>query len=432
MVDYKFMKKFIKIASRLGAQRHLVAIRNGFVAIMPLIIAGSLAILLNNFPVFGNFNMVQLLNHIFGDGNWQIVGNSVWNGTFAILGILLSFSISYYLAKSYELDELSVGLISVASYIMLIPITNDGGFSFVWTGAQGLFVAIFLSIIITELFRILMKNDRLVIKMPEGVPGGVAKSFAALLPALIILILVGLFQTLVTTLTDTSVFELIFILIQEPLQGLGNTLPVAILVAFLNHFLWFFGLHGTNILAGVIEPIYLPPIESNVDFFASGMSAYDVPYIVTKPFFDVFVYMGGAGTSIALIIAVIIVVRQEKKHPYREVSKLAVPAGIFNINEPIIFGIPIVLNPIFFIPFIIGPVLLTITSYFALATGLVPKTVAFLPWTTPPFISGYLVTGGSWRGIILQMINLGISVLLYLPFVMAGVRALKIKSENNS
>lgn len=199
----------------------------------------------------------------------------------------------------------------------------------------------------------------------------------------------------------------------------------AMLISFLHHFLWFFGLHGTNILAGVIEPIYLPFIERNADLFARGMSAYDVPYIITKPFFDVFVYMGGAGTSIALIVAVFIVIQQEKNYPYREISKLAAPAGIFNINEPIIFGIPIVFNPIFFVPFIVGPVVLTITSYIALASGIVPKTVAFLPWTTPPFISGYLVTGGSWRGTALQIINLGISVMLYLPFVMIGVRAWK-------
>lgn len=125
----------------------------------------------------------------------------------------------------------------------------------------------------------------------------------------------------------------------------------AMLISFLHHFLWFFGLHGTNILAGVIEPIYLPFIERNADLFARGMSAYDVPYIITKPFFDVFVYMGGAGTSIALIVAVFIVIQQEKNHPYREISKLAAPAGIFNINEPIIFGIPIVFNPIFFCSF---------------------------------------------------------------------------------
>src|SRR5690625_669071 len=427
------MNKFIEIAGRVGSQRHLIAIRDGFVAIMPLIIAGSLAVLLNNFPAFGKVDFVAFLNNIFGEGNWQLVGGSVWNATFAILGILLSFTIAYNLAKSYGIDGLSAGVISTASYIMLVPGTpNDWGLDFAWLGSQGLFVAIIVSLLVTELFRLLMKNDRLIIKMPEGVPEGVTKSFAALFPALIIMFIVGLFQAGMSIFAEVSVFEVIFNVIQKPLQGIGNTLTAAIVVAFLTHLLWFFGLHGTNILGGVIEPIYLPLIEKNADLFANGMSAYEVPYIVTKPFFDTFVYMGGSGTTIALIIAVFIVIRREKNHPYREVSKLAAPAGLFNINEPVIFGLPIVLNPVFLIPFVFGPVILTVISYFALYTGLVPKTVAILPWTFPPILSGYLVTGGSIRGSILQIFNLTLAVLMYIPFVMAGVRALQQRMSEKS
>nr|WP_036689175.1 PTS sugar transporter subunit IIC [Paucisalibacillus globulus] len=420
------MQKFIEIAGRIGAQRHLVAIRDGFVAIMPLIIVGSLAVLINNFPPFGSFNLVSILNGIFGEGNWQEVGGSIWNGTFAVLGLLIAFSIAYNLAKSYDVDGLAAGLLSAAAYIMLVPVTEDWGLNFAWLGAQGLFVAIILSLIITELFRVLVRS-KFTIKMPEGVPEGVAKSFKALIPSILILILVGLFQALMNVFAEMSIFEVIFNAIQKPLQGLSNTLPAAIIIAFLNHLLWFFGLHGTNILGSVIEPIYLPLIEKNADLFASGVSAFDVPYIVTKPFLDSYVYMGGSGTTIALIIAIFIVVRNEQKHPYREVAKLSAPAGLFNINEPVIFGLPIVLNPVMLIPFILIPVTLTIISYFAISTGLVPKTVAILPWTTPPILSGYLVTGGSWRGIALQIFNIALAVIMYIPFVMAGVRTLKQK-----
>ncbi|MFD2210015.1 PTS sugar transporter subunit IIC [Virgibacillus halophilus] len=419
-----FMQKFIEIAGRIGSQRHLVAIRDGFVAIMPLIIVGSLAVLINNFPPFGKFDLVHILNGIFGEGNWQQVGGSIWNGTFAVIGLLIAFSIAYNLAKSYEVDGLSAGLISGAAYIMLVPWTKDGGLDVAWLGTQGLFIAIILAIVLTELFRVLVKS-KFTIKMPEGVPDGVARSFVALIPAVLILILVGLFQACMGVFAGTSIFEIVFNGIQKPLQGLGNTLPAAMIVAFANHFLWFFGLHGTNIIGSVIEPIYLPLIEENAKLFADGMSAFNVPYVVTKPFFDAFVYMGGSGTTIALLIAVFFVIRREKNHPYREVAKLSAPAGLFNINEPVIFGLPIVLNPVFLIPFIFIPVVLTVISYFALATGLVPKTVAILPWTTPPILSGYLVTGGSWRGILLQVINLSIAVLIYIPFVSAGVRALK-------
>ena len=427
-MNNKFMQKFIEVAGRIGAQRHLVAIRDGFVAIMPLIIIGSLAILVNNFPPLGKLDLVEWMNGIFGEGNWQAVGGSIWNGTFAILGLLVAFSVAYNLAKSYNVDGLSAGLISTGAYIMLVPVTDDGGLAIDWLGAQGLFVAIVIALVLTELFQFLV-NSNMTIKMPEGVPEGVARSFTALIPAIIILIVVGLFQASISVFAEISIFELIFNIIQEPLQGLGNTLPAAIIISLLNHLLWFFGLHGTNIIGSVIEPLYLPLIEQNLEMFQSGMSAFDVPYLVTKPFLDSFVFIGGSGTTIALLAAIFIVIRREKNHPYREVAKLSAPASIFNINEPVIFGLPIVLNPIMLIPFILVPVTLTIVSYFALATGLVPKTVAILPWTTPPILSGYLVTGGSWRGIALQVINLTIAVFLYIPFVMAGVRALKERME---
>lgn len=423
-MNSKFMEKFIEIAGRIGSQRHLVAIRDGFVALMPLIIIGSLAVLINNFPPIGSFKFVELMNGIFGEGNWQQVGGKIWDGSFAVVGLLLSFSIAYNLAKSYSVDGLSAGLISLSSYIILAPQTADWGLNFAWLGAQGLFVAIAVSIIVTELFRVLVQS-KLTIKMPDGVPEGVSRSFTALIPAIIILIIVGLFQALMNIFAGTSVFEVIFNAIQKPLQGIGNTLPAAIVVAFLNHILWFFGLHGTNIIGGVIEPIYLPLIEKNVALFQSGTAATEVPYIVTKPFFDSFVYLGGSGTTLALLIAIFIIIRKEQQHPYRELAKLATPAGLFNINEPVIFGLPIVLNPIMLIPFILVPIVLTVVSYFALATGLVPRTVAIVPWSTPPILSGYLVTGGSIKGILLQLVNIAIAVVLYSPFLMAGVKASK-------
>lgn len=425
------MDKFIEIAGRIGAQRHLVAVRDGFVAIMPLIIIGSLAILINNFPAFGKFELVDVLNNIFGDGNWQQVGDSVWNGTFAVLGLLVAFTIAYNLAKSYDLDGLSAGVISLASYIILVPETPDWGLSFAWLGAQGLFVGIIIAILTTELLKLLTKSKKLTISMPAGVPEGIAKSFAVLFPAMIILSLVGLVQAIMSVQFDVSVFQVIFDAIQGPLQNIGDTLPAAMVIAFLNHLLWFFGLHGTNILGGVIEPLYLPLLEKNIELFNGGMSAFDVPNIVTKPFFDSFVYMGGSGITIGLMIAIFIVLRKDKKHPYRQVSKIAAPAGIFNINEPLIFGLPIVLNPWFLVPFVFGPVLITVISYFALTTGIVPRTVAMVPWTTPPILSGYLVTGGSWRGIALQVVNLAITIVMYIPFVIAGSRALQKEMDAN-
>ncbi|KTR62501.1 PTS lactose transporter subunit IIC [Exiguobacterium indicum] len=428
------MNKFIEIAGRIGSQRHLVAIRDGFVSVMPLIIVGSLAILINNFPAIqlGSWSLdfVGSMNAAFGEGSWQRLGGNIWNASFAILGLLVAFSIAYNLARSYDIDGLAAGILSIASYVMLVPVTKDWGLSFAWLGAQGLFVAIIVSLLVTEAFRFLI-HTKLTIRMPEGVPGGVTRSFQALIPSMIILTVVAAIQLFIQIKLELSIFEVIFKAIQQPLQGFGDSLAAGLIIALLNHVLWFFGLHGTNIIGSVIEPIYLPLIEQNLAAFQAGASAYDVPYTVTKPFLDAFVFMGGSGTTLSLLLAIFIVVRKQRNHPYHQVAKLSAPAGLFNINEPVIFGMPIVLNPVMLIPFILAPVVLTVVSYVALSTGMVPKTVAIVPWTTPPIISGYLVTGGSIRGVLLQVFNLTLATLIYIPFVVAGARAMTAEINRN-
>lgn len=176
--------------------------------------------------------------------------------------------------------------------------------------------------------------------MPDGVPPAVMKSFAALVPAFVILTGIASIQ-LAVKLAGTSVHEYIFNTLQVPLQGLAGTLPSAIFIALLVHVLWFFGLHGPNIVGGIIEPLYLPALEKNIKLFQDGTSAFDVPNIVTKPFFDTFVYLGGSGATLAFLVVVLIVAKSAQ---LRGVSRLSIGPGAFNINEPVIFGTPIVLN----------------------------------------------------------------------------------------
>lgn len=399
---------FIPVAGKIGAQRHLVAIRDGFVAIMPLIIAGSMAVLLNNLPIEPYQN---LMNSIFGGSGWRGFGGNVWNGSFAVMALLVTFSIAYSLAKGYDSDPLAAGVISVASLMTIMQSAADAwAIPYASVGALGLFVAIIVALVSTEIFVRLLGNPKLVIKMPEGVPPAVAKSFAALLPAIITLSVFALVKVFTSLAGIVDIHQAVYNLIQAPLSSVANTMGSAILIAILNHILWFFGLHGPNILEPIMQGIYLPALEANMVAVSSGQA---IPYIVTKPFFDAFVYMGGSGTTICLIAAIYIA--SKRKH-YRNLANLAAPTGIFNINEPIIFGLPIVLNPVFFIPFILTPVTLTITSYLAIASGLVPKTIAMVPWTTPPIISGFLATG-SIMGVLLQLVNIAIGIAIYLPFI---------------
>ena len=401
-----FEEHFIPVAARIGSQKHLVAIRDGFVAIMPLIMAGSFAVLINSLPIkfWENF-----LDTTFG-GYIRATNGNIWTGSFMIMSYLVSFTIPYAFAKNKGVNELATGLLGFATFIILMPgIDGAWGLPNAWAGTNSLFVAIANGLFVAELFTRLFGNDKLIIKLPEGVPPAVAKSFAALLPSLIVIVVVSIIKLIWVEAFDVqNIMEFIMNLIQKPLVGMANTLPAAIVVAFFNHFLWFFGLHGSNILEPLMQTLYLPALDAN----AAGTGSF----IITKPFFDAFVYMGGSGTTIALLGAILLA--SKRRQDMRDIAKLGLAPGMFNINEPVIFGLPIVLSPVFFIPFIITPVILTIIAYFFTFIGLVPVTTVLIPWTTPPILGGYFATGGSIFGGLLSLINLVIAFAIYLPFVL--------------
>ena len=245
--------------------------------------------------------------------------------------------------------------------------------------------------------------------MPEGVPPAVARSFAALFPGMITLALFS-FVMIAVTAAGTNIFDLINTFVSAPIRDVADSYGSAVTIVFLNQFLWFFGLHGSNILGGIIEPVLLPLLDINAAAVSAGIAPV---HIVTKPFLDAFVYMGGSGATIGLLVAIFI---GSKKKQEKEIAKLGFAPGLFNINEPVIFGMPLVLNPWYVIPFLLGPVVMVTVAYFAMATGMVPKTVALIPWTFPPILGGAVATA-SIRGGLLAAFNLFLSIVIYLPFV---------------
>ncbi len=431
LIDF-LEKYFVPLAAKVGSQKHLVAIRDGFVALMPLIIAGSFAVLINNLPVPA---YQDFMNGIFGPV-WKSFGGNIWWGSFAVISLFLVFSIAYNLAKGYDSNGLSAGLIALANFAILIPqapsLTSPNGEVFnAWgninwgyVNAQGMFVAIMVALISTEIFVKLSKSDKLIIKMPEGVPPAVSRSFAALIPGMISLSIFALSAILINSFTGSDIFAIITKFVSAPLTNVADSFGSAVLIVFMNQLLWFFGLHGSNIIGGIIEPILLPLIQTNMEAVAAGQ----VPvHIVTKPFLDAFVYMGGSGTTIALLISIFIA---SKRKQMREIANLGFAPGLFNINEPVMFGLPIVLNPLLLIPFLFGPVILAGFSYTVIAAGIFPKTIAMMPWTTPPIIGGFLATG-SIMGSVLQLINLSLAIVIYMPFVLIGEK-LESKADTDT
>jgi len=414
---FRFLEeKFVPVAARVGSQRHLVAIRDGFITIMPLTIVGSLAVLINNLPIDAYQNA---LDSIWKHETWTQWGGNIWGATFGILSLLLAFAIAYNLAKSYNKDGLSAGVISLSSYLTFGTF-GEGGLTGLTTGTGGIFIAIIVSLLSTEVFCRLSGNSKLLIKMPDGVPPAVSKSFAALLPAIITIGVFALVRTIISAGFDIpDIVGSFYSTIQEPFMGLTNTWVAAIILAFIPAFLWTLGVHGANIIEPFMQTINLPAIDANVAAISAGKVA---PYIVNKPFFDAFVNMGGSGTTIALIIAIFIIARKNKQ--YNTVGKLSAAPGLFNINEPLLFGLPIVLNPILFIPFILTPMVNVTIAFFVTKWGWVPAATVSAPWTTPPVINGFLVTQ-SWTGAVLSLVLIAISVCIYLPFLAMANRIAK-------
>ncbi|MFB7157213.1 MULTISPECIES: PTS sugar transporter subunit IIC [unclassified Lysinibacillus] len=421
---FRFLEeKFVPVAARVGNQRHLVAIRDGFITIMPLTIVGSLAVLVNNLPIKFYQNA---LDAIWKHETWTQWGGNIWNSTFGILSLLLAFTIAYNLAKSYEKDGLSAGVISLSSY-MTFGTFGEGGLTGLTTGTGGLFIAIIVALLSTEVFCRLAGNPKLLIKMPNGVPPAVSKSFAALLPAIITIGLFALVRTIISAGFDIpDIVGSFYSAIQEPFMGLTNTWVAALVLAFIPTFLWTLGVHGANIIEPFMQTINLPAIEANVRAISSGEVA---PYIVNKPFFDAFINMGGSGTTIALIIAIFIIARKNKQ--YNTVGKLSAAPGLFNINEPLLFGLPIVLNPVLFVPFILTPMINVTIAFFATKWGFVPAATVSPPWTTPPIINGFLATQ-SWQGAVLSLVLLIVAVCIYLPFISMANRIAKQNEQREA
>lgn len=277
-------------------------------------------------------------------------------------------------------------------------------------GSQGLFVAILIALLSTEIYRFVHNRD-LVITMPEGVPPAVAKSFLSLVPGFCVLAVVLALRLIVEATPFGDINTMIATIIGIPMHHIGGTLPGMIFSVVLIGLLWTLGLHGDAIVLVFIQPIWLSNMSENLTAFQNNQP---IPHIITQQFYDLWIAPGGTGALLGLVIFMLI---RSRSAQMKQLGRIAAPGCLFNISEPMVFGIPLVMNPYFFLPFILTPVVLVIVTYTAMATGLVTPPVGIaLPFTTPIFISGYLATGGHISGTVIQVVNLAISMVIYYPF----------------
>lgn len=291
--------------------------------------------------------------------------------------------------------------------------------------AQGLFVAIILGLINGYMYQWFI-NHNIQIKLPDSVPPAVSESFSAILPGAALISGWLIVYGVLDALGLPNLHQIAKTVLGTPLGLLGNNVAGVAILALCNSMFWFVGLHGGNIVNKIMEPIWLANLGENTAAYQAGEP---LKHIFTTPFIDNFVYIGGAGATIGLVLALgWLARRRNASKQAKALAPLTVVPGFFNINEPTMFGMPVVLNILLVVPFVLAPIMNLILAYLTMAAGLVPRTYTAPGWTTPPIISGFLATG-SLRASLLQLVLVVLDILLYLPFVANVEKRFKAQEE---
>ncbi|MBP2097431.1 PTS cellobiose transporter subunit IIC [Enterococcus rivorum] len=418
-------EKVLAFGSKVASQRHLAAIKDGMMLSIPFLIVGSIFLIIANLPIASYMNYMQTDPQGMVFKQWLTYPVTA---TFDMIAIISLLGISYNLAKSYNLNTIISVSLSFISFVLVTPLVHVVGdttliaLSTKYTGSQGLFVAILISLFSVEMYRIITKKN-IVIKMPESVPDAVSKSFAALIPAgIIVIILLAVKIGLEQTAFD-NIHNVIATLLTEPLTKISGSFWGAIAIILFMQIMWCCGIHGAAVVWGVMLPVLNVMMDANRVAFENGQA---IPNILTKEWFNVFVMIGGSGGTLGLVVLMVFFAKSTQ---LKEIGKLSIGAAIFNVNEPVLFGLPIVMNPVLMIPFIFGPVIVTMISYGAMYFNVVARVVTVVPFTMPVGIGGFLLTGGNISGAVLQIVNLLILTLIYYPFFKAYDKQL-LNEEN--
>jgi len=406
----------VPIAAKLNSQRHICAVRDAFILSFPLTMAGSLMVLLNFVLLSPDGFIAKLLrleSFIPNLADYQSIFSPVLKGSADILSILVVFLIARNVAKTLKADDLLAGLTAVSVYFIIYPdynVVNDvNNLSTKFMGAQGLFVAILVGLLVGEFMAILSKSKKLEIKMPDQVPPAVSRSFKVLLPIIIITLSFSILNFMIKKVSPGGLHEW---------QNIGSVIVLALLCQVL----WAMGIHGPNTIAAVRDTMFAEAGNANMLYIAEHGTAWGAPYPITySGLFDAFGAYGGSGATLGLIIAIILFSKAKEQ---KSIAKLSLAPGLFNINEMVIFGLPIVLNPIYIIPFVLAPIVNIIIGYSAVCIFKIIPPVAYgVPWTTPGPLVPFLGTGGNIMGLVIGIICLAVSVLIYAPFVIASSKA---------
>lgn len=428
----KWLEDYVlPIASRLGQERWLVALRDAFISLMPITIAGSLAVLIKSLITAAK---VHLGWNTFAFAMQPLVSISdlVWRGTFSLYACFFALALGYQLAKNFEGNRLAAAIVSLSSFSLSIAnyaeirlhgesVVVKNAFDISQFSTTGLFTAILFGSIGFLIYYACYKA-RFMLHLSTNMPHAEQAAFDSLIPAMVAVFSVGGINYLFQAVTHDYFGDWLLTTIQMPLVKWGQGFGTVLLVTLLVQVFWFFGINGLGVLSPILDSIWLTAQNGNITAATSGKVP---PYVWVRGSFDVFAWFGGAGGTLMLIVAILVF---SKRSDYRTIAKIALAPGIFNIGEPILLGLPVVLNPVYLIPFLLTPVVNVAFSYWVSLMGLVNPVQVAVPSIMPPIIGPFLACNYDWRAIILSIVNMLIAFAIWSPFVIA---ADKIADTNN-
>lgn len=408
----KLEKALSPIADSLTKNKVLIAIRDGFLLTVPVTIVGSIFLLIANFPIEGWVDFVAQ----FAGANWTSYFDAVIMATFDTVTLVGVIGIAYCYARELDVDKMAGGILALICFLIITPKvhtigdTTFGALKMGNLGTAGMFLGMITAIVSVRIFAWAVKRN-FVIKLPDGVPPAVMDSFKALIPSGIAMIIFFIVNIIFVNTSYECAHNFIYQVLQAPLEGLGRLSGFEVIYQFLSTLFWFFGINGPAVTNTIFGPIHKALTLQN---YEAQMAGKAMTNIFVAGFSDFMTNFGGGGSTLSLVIMMAFIGKSSR---IKQLGRLSLPAAIFGINEPIIFGLPIVLNPIMAIPFIFVPVINTIISTILTYIGIIPIIGgAQLPWTTPIFFSGYLVSG-SWVTSFVQLGLLAVDMLIYFPFL---------------
>ncbi|GAC1656530.1 MAG: PTS sugar transporter subunit IIC [Ktedonobacteraceae bacterium] len=420
-----FERYLVPPLGALASSIYLQAVRDAFIIFtLPLIIAGSLFLIIANppFPFLAdlvkNYNLTAAILVPF-----QL--------SFGLMALFLTFGVAYSLAQYKRTEPVQPGILAMVLFLIAtMPIVDLTTLKFgdvlAYLGGQNLLLAMLIGILTTEVM-FWFRKSRFTIRLPKTVPPNVKRAFEALVPMLLLMTLVwGIewFVSFHTVVIDGKSVRLtlpiLLMQVFKPLVVVQDSYPAALLEIVLMMLLWSVGIHGMNIVTAIAAPFWFTTLANNAAAHGHG--------IVTEPFFHIFAHLGGSGATWPLVIYML----WSRSAQLRTVGKVALGPAIFNINEPVTFGVPMALNPLMMIPFVLVPMIIVTINYSVFAVGLVHVPIILQPFTVPVGISGFFATGGDIRGSLLQFFDLAVSALIYYPFFKAWERILVAREEDVS